>query len=222
MSQRKAWNEAMRNAAGGTLPLPGMPQLPNRQTRKRREKARKAISLSSSSADVASDLVAYRLDVLEEAGGGEQEDDQEEEIDELEEVEGGGRSRGRKGKGKAGGRKRKAGGKAKAGEMEKRFKPRSLASILIEESGRSDGVVKEYIDAEARPIKGNAMGRYPKRKFCPVTGLFGVYTDPKSRIPYANLEALEQLRERHPPWLNTYSGGSAAYHDAIKSLRNED
>lgn len=209
----------MRTAAGGTLKLPGLTQPTNRQTRKRREKARKAVSLSSSSADAASDLVAYRLDVLEEVGGRAQEDDQEEEFDELEEMEGS-RSRGRKGGGR--GRKRKTGGKLKAGQMDKRFKPRSLASILIEESGRSDGVVKEYIDAEARPVKGSALGRHPRRKFCPVTGLFGVYTDPKSQIPYANLEALEQLRERPPPWLNSYSGGSAAYHDAIKSLRNED
>ena len=210
----------MRNAAGGTLPIPGLAPPPNRQTRKRREKARKAISISSAGgdADVIEDLVAYRLDVLEEAGKGDQEEDLEEEFDELEEVEG--RGRGRKRKSDTVGKRKGSKGK---GAMEQRFKPRSLASVLIEESGRSDGIVKEYIEAEAKPDtnSSSSLGRYPKRKFCPVSGLFGVYTDPKTRIPYANLEALEHLKERPPPWLNSFSGGSAAYHDAVKSLRNE-
>ena len=219
----------MRNAAGGTLPIPGLtPARTNRKTRdrKRREKSRKGINLStlsSNDADAREELVAYRLDVLEEAGanvGGDgEEEDVEEEFDELEEVEGRGRRKGRKA---VKGRKTKT----KKGALDKRFQARSLASILIEESGRNDGVVREYVNAEARPIRGTGTGRgrftYPKRKFCPVTGLFGVYTDPKTQIPYANLEALEQLRERTPPWLSTFSGGSAAYYDAVKSLRNED
>lgn len=50
----------------------------------------------------------------------------------------------------------------------------------------------------------------------------GLYTDPKSQICYANLDALEQLRERPPPWLSSFGGGSAAYHDTLKSLRNEE
>jgi|AntRauTorckE5430_2_1112549.scaffolds.fasta_scaffold30362_1 hypothetical protein len=217
MSQRKAWNEAMRTAAGGTLKIPGLATQTIRTTRnKRREKARKGINLSSSS---STDVVAYRIDALEEAGANVEEEDVEEEFDELDEVEGG-----RK-RGVSVGRKRKSGGrgnKAKAGAMDKRFKPRSLASILIEESGRSDSVLKDYLIAEARPRKGNAMGTYPQRKFCPVTGLFGLYTDPKSQIPYANLDALEQLRERPPPWMSSFSGGSAAYHDTLKSLQNEE
>jgi len=203
----------MRTAAGGTLKIPGLAPQTIRTTRnKRREKARKGINLSSSS---STDVVAYRIDALEEAGANVEEENVEEEFDELEEVEGGR---------KRGGRKRKVGGrgKAKAGAMEKRFKPRSLASILIEESGRSDSVVKDYLVAEARPKKGNAIGNYPQRKFCPVTGLFGLYTDPKSQISYANLDALEQLRERPPPWMSSFSGGSAAYHDTLKSLQNDE
>jgi len=78
----------------------------------------------------------------------------------LEEVESGGK------------RKRKVGGKKSKDGMEKRFKSRSLASILIEESGRSDGIVKEYLEAEARPTSQNKVV-YPKRKFFPVTGLLG-------------------------------------------------
>ena len=211
MSQRKAWNEAMRNAAGGKLP-PGLGPSQSRTTRKRREKARKIVSLSSSS---SGDVVAYRIDALEEAGNFDQEEDVEDEYDELEEVEG---SRGKR---RATSRGRR-GNKKKAGAMDKRFKPRSLASILIEESGRSDGIVQEYLEAEARPKKGNFLGSYPKRKFCPVSGLYGVYVDPKSQIPYANLDALEHLRERPPPWLSSLGGGSAAYHDAVKSLQNSE
>mmetsp|Transcript_16683 Transcript_16683/g.24984 ORF Transcript_16683/g.24984 Transcript_16683/m.24984 type:complete len:226 (+) Transcript_16683:125-802(+) len=225
MSQRKAWNEAMRSAAGGTLSIPGLTPQTNRTTRnKRREKARKSINLSSSS---SADLAAYRIDALEEAGANIEEEDMEEEFDELEEVEGGaagkkgGKGRKRKASG-GGGRGAKAKAKAKAGAIDARFKPRSLASILIEESGRIDSIVQDYLDAEARPVKGNSMGNYPPRKFCPVTGLFGLYTDPKSQIPYANLNALEHLRERPPPWMSSFSGGSAAYHDALKSLRNEE
>ncbi|GFH46720.1 hypothetical protein CTEN210_03194 [Chaetoceros tenuissimus] len=212
MSKRKAWNEAMRTAAGGNLQIPGLAPQPNRATRnKRREKARKAINIGTSS---SADIVAYRIDGLEEAGANVEDEDIEEEFDELEEME-----KGRKRRRKSAGTGR---GKTKAGAIDKRFKPRSLASILIEESGRSDSVVQDYLDAEARPVKGKSLGNYPARKFCPVTGLVGLYTDPKSQICYANLDALEQLRERPPPWLSSFGGGSAAYHDTLKSLRNEE
>ena len=63
-----------------------------------------------------------------------------------------------------------------------------------------------------------------KRKFCPVTGLFGIYTDPKSGIPYADLTALEQIRERAPPWMNSSvaNSGNATYFEAMNSLRGEE
>ena len=65
--------------------------------------------------------------------------------------------------------------------------------------------------------------RYPKRrKFCPFTGLEDVYMDPKSGIPYASLKALEQIRERQPPWILQGNAGTASYYEAVKSLRNED
>lgn len=163
MSKRKAWNEAMRSAAGGNLQIPGLAPQPNRATRnKRREKARKAINIGSSS---SADIVAYRIDGLEEAGANVEDEDIEEEFDELEEMD-----KGRKRRRKSAGTGR---GKTKAGAIDKRFKPRSLAAILIEESGRSDSVVQDYLDAEARPVKGKSLGNYPARKFCPVTGLAG-------------------------------------------------
>jgi hypothetical protein len=42
------------------------------------------------------------------------------------------------------------------------------------------------------------------------------YTEPKSGIPYASLKALEQIRERPPPWMTLT--GSAAFYEATKSL----
>lgn len=227
MSQRKAWNEAMRSAAGGSLDIPGLAPPPsNRSTRnKRREKARKAIYLSSSA---HADLVTFRIDALEEAGVDVEEEDTEEEFDELEELMEESTS-GRKSKGgrKASSRKRKLPGKVskKNSEMDKRFKPRSLASILMEESGRSDSILEEYLNAEALPpdqSKSIVKYGYPPRKFCPVTGLFGIYTDPKTQICFANLDALEHLRERPPPWLSSFGSGSSTFHDTVQSLRGKD
>ena len=144
-------------------------------------------------------------------------DDVEEEYDELDDVNGDG--------GIVGGRKRKGGKKKTAVGIPKRFKPRSLASVLIEEaSWRKLGKARGYLDAEALPRKG-ASGEilYPPRKFCPVTGLEGLYTDPKSGVPYADLTALEQIRERVPPWMGASTGGgTASYYEAVKSLRSEE
>ena len=142
--------------------------------------------------------------------------EEEEEFDEMNDADAGGGGGYLGGGGSRSKRKRKgtASASTKAGVLPKRLRPRSLASILIEESSRPDGVVRMYLDAESRP----PPSRYPPRKFCPVTGLFGVYTDPKSGIPYANLKALEQIKERAPPWMTL--GGSAAYSEAVKSLKD--
>ena len=206
----------MKKAATGTgLKLPETRRSSNRS--KRREKARKAtVSLNGSSDDPEGEDYrnAIRLDFLEGAilDQGEEVD---EEYDELEDIE------------ETGGRKRKRGNPSKRkkkspiGAIPKRFKARSLASILVEEASRIDGgVVTKYLDAEARPLKG--VARYPHMKICPVSGLEGKYRDPKSGIHYANLNALEHIRERVPPWINGTHVGSSAYNDAIKSLRNDE
>jgi len=154
----------------------------------------------------------FLKDALEgvQADAGDEEDhDEYDELEEIRECVGGGRKR----KGNAA----VASAKKKAALMPQRLRPRTLASILVEESSRNDSVAKGYLDAEAEPP---SRGRYPQRKFCPVTGLLGIYTDPKSGLPYANLRALEQIQERVPPWINL--GGIASYMEAVKSLRNED
>ena len=83
----------------------------------------------------------------------------------------------------------------------------------MEEVTREHGVAREFIQAEATLPPNQQL---PPRKFCPVTGLFGIYTDQKSGIPYANLKALEQIQERTPPWMNL--SGTAAYLEATKSI----
>jgi YL1 nuclear protein C-terminal domain len=135
--------------------------------------------------------------------------DDEDEYDELDELEGGG------GKNKR--RRKAASSKAKSGVLPKKFLPRTLASVLIEEASREDGVAKEFLNAEARLPRDQQL---PRRKFCPVTGMVGIYTEPRSNIPYANLRALEQIRERPPPWMTL--GGSAAFLEATKSIRDEE
>jgi len=201
-SQRKAWNEAMRNAAGSSLS--SARRSSNRQKKQsRRDKSRKSVSEASSSLENREYRMATRIDALE--GIVELGEELEEEYDEFDDETAGSK------------RKRSKRGNPKNHAVSKRLKARSLASILMEDAGRADGVTTEYLQAEAKP---KAHGRYPPRKFCPVTGLFGIYTDPKTGIPYANLTALEQIRERAPPWMNY--GGSAAYSEAVKSLRNEE
>ena len=88
--------------------------------------------------------------------------------------------------------------------------------MLLEEINRDDGVAREWLSAEAR----DKQKQTPSRKFCPVTGIEGIYTEPKTGIPYANLQALEQIQERPPPWMTL--GGGLAYHEAVKSIRDED
>lgn len=181
-----------------------------------------------------------------DAGGGDDDDD----FYDDEDGGGGGSSAASKARSKSrrggGGRKRSGGGGGDGqGSLPKRLKARSLASVLVEDAGRFAGVGAslKHVQAEARTERS-----LPPRKFCPVsatfddnrassdrassltvrsfarttkvTGLFGIYTDPKSGIPYANLRALEQIREREPPWWN--SSGAAAYHESVKSLRGDD
>jgi hypothetical protein len=69
-------------------------------------------------------------------------------------------------------RKRGASAKGKAGVLPKRFHPRSLASTLVEEANREDGVSRAFLNAEARLTKSKQL---PARKFFPVTGTEELY-----------------------------------------------
>ncbi|KAL7506137.1 hypothetical protein ACHAXN_003448 [Cyclotella atomus] len=208
-ARRKAWNEAMASA-GAILPN----QSGSRSRKARREKARKSTSYNAASAtsEDAEFLVAQHMDTLE--GATEVMDvDDDEEYDELEELEDDDE---KKSKGKR--KKRKRTSSSNTGgnnSVPKYLKARSLASILIEEANRTDSVAKKYVNA-AVSKRANSK----PRKFCPVTGLPGIYVDPKSGIPYASLTALEQIRERAPMWMN--GGGNGGYWEACKALRNDE
>jgi hypothetical protein len=208
---RKAWNEAMRATAGANalLHIPGLQTKPSKRRsdrhkkQERRARARKVQSVEEN----AEYREAVWADALEGVDPTATVDD-EEEYDELEELESSGKNK----------RRRKAtASRAKEGVLPKKYLPRTLASILVEEASREDGVAKEFLNAEARLPRAQQL---PRRKFCPVTGMEGIYTEPKSNIPFANLRALEQIRERPPPWMTL--GGSAAFLEARKSILDDE
>lgn len=231
-AQRKAWNEAMRSAAGtAALPVALQPRTQKRRSDRRkkqdrRDKARKITAIQGPESIQL--FSAAWMDALEDVsatmgdnggGDGSDGDDSYDELDELE-------SNAKVNKRARGGGRRKPTKKQQelAGSLPKRFKPRSMANILLEEVNRNDGVVSAWLGDEARISRPHSFTtkksfRLIARKFCPVTGMQGIYIEPKSGLPYANLKALEQVRERPPPWMNL--GGSIAYHEAVKSIRDE-
>jgi hypothetical protein len=164
-------------------------------------------------------------------------DDDDDAFDELEDLEEGGKKKGanrRKKKRKAGG------GNTATVAMPKRFLPRMLASILTEEHGRVDSTAQAFLESHAvlvsrsststhqepqqqppPPLRKVALPRLlPRRPYCPVTGLPGIYKDPSTGgTPYATLSALAQIRERPPPW-QTLSG-AAAFAEAQRSILDE-
>jgi len=196
-------------------------------------------------------------------GGGDDDDDDDEEYDIMDELEdnddddneynnngekgGGGGGNSKKKKGKRPKKRRKPGSaatlvttsssrkKGTIGVLPKRFLPRTLGSILMEEANvynsynnrggggsYNDGgsAAIAFVEAEARIKKHSQFIPSSRRKFCPVTGLEGIYTEPKSGIPYATVQALEQIRERPPPWM--ILGGTPSYWEAAKTLRQEE
>lgn len=218
-AQRKAWNEAMKSAAGAAaLPSTLANSLKSRRSDRRkkqarREKARKFTASNINDESSQEYRAAVWMDTLEgvnTADAAHEHDaaaEEEEEYDELEELDS-----------KQTKRKRRSSIKKKtAGVLPKRFKNKSLASILMEEANQPYGVSRDFIQAEATLPKNQQV---KPRKFCPVTGLFGIYTDPKSGIPYANQKALEQIQERAPPWMNL--SGTATYLETTKSLTNTE
>ena len=215
-------------SSGGALGVAGRAS-DRRRKSSRRDKARKSSvyggEAGGSTLEEREYRVAIHMDMLEgvtdtaAAGGGGDDDDEYDEFADLDDDED---DKGKKGSKK---RKRKSVAKSKSSSSSAKYlRSRSLASILIEEANRSDSTAKQYVAAAVQQYDNTNSGAvtpYPPRKYCPATGLFGVYTEPKSNIPYANLKALEQIRERAPPWMNTGSSGTATYLEAIKTLRND-
>eukprot|EP00956_Cyclotella_meneghiniana_P027130 scaffold60248_cov41-Cyclotella_meneghiniana.AAC.1 len=229
-AQRKAWNEAMKSA-GAVLPPPHGVSTDRR--RARRDKARKSTAYggagnAAGSSDERAYRVALHMDMLEGAVADNADAEEDEEYNELEELDEdddhddvANTKRGTAAANKKKSRRKRLSA-ATSASIPKYLKARSLASILIEEANRSDSVASQYVNAAVSSSSSSRTKTTTSstRKFCPVTGLYGTYTDPKSGIPYASLKALEQIRERAPPWMNN-SGGSGAYWEACKTLRND-
>jgi hypothetical protein len=230
-AQRKGWNEAMRSASGTAAMPPALQprthkrRSDRRKKQDRRDKARKVSVIGGPESKEF--LAAAWLDALEgvtNTGGAGVDGGDDDSYDELDEIDEKSKKRGR-----GGGQKTKK--QQDTGSLPKRFKPRSMANILLEEVNRDDGVAYNWLENEARyninnnnNNNGNGKSQQiilPARKFCPVTGMKGIYTEPKSGLPYANLNALEQVRERTPPWMNL-SGSIIAYNEAVKSIRDEE
>jgi len=117
-------------------------------------------------------------------------------------------------KGGAKAKKTKTGGSSSLLEDGDWQRVMSLSTALLE--CRDSIAVERYIRADAvekEPI-------YPSRHFCPVTALPGIYRDKRSGIRFSGSEALEQLREREPPWMTgAGGGGDACYYEACKTLK---
>ena len=154
-AQRKAWNEAMRNAAGASA-LPLLPQNQKRRSDRRkkqdrRDKARKVQSVSGS-ADQQEFQAAVWLDALEDIDPSTQIQEDDDEYDVMEELG--------DDKKKKGGNKRRA-SKQTPGVMPKRFLPRTLGAILVEEANREEGTARAFVEAEARIL--NPQQQLPRR-----------------------------------------------------------
>ena len=257
-SARRAWNDAMKATAGAAALPPALQQGNNTKRRSdrhrkqdRRIKARKGNMYGNSSnmnGDSQADLdyrTALWVDMLEgidpTATTGPAPDD-DEEYDELEEFE---ESTKKRKKRTTINKRETKKSKSKVTAIPKRYLPKSLGTILLEEayrpvtgntSGDNDSndddinVARCFIDSEARIGKMPDIGTtLPRRKFCPVTGSLALYTEPKSGIPFTTLRALEQIRERAPIWMmmmtttaasnsNINSNGVASYYEAVKSI----
>jgi hypothetical protein len=152
-------------------------------------------------------------------------DDEYDALEEFEDSDETGRPSKKKPKGKPRGRKSSASGSSPAGGapgmLPKHLRPRSLASLLLEELNRypESGVAREFIALE-EPLTYDAQ--LPRRKFCPVTHQLGKYREMKSGIYYSNPRAaLEQIQERLPPWI-TIGGNTASYYELVKSLPDQN
>lgn len=131
----------MRSAAGASAVLPQSQKRRSDRRKKqdRRTKARKVQGLANGGDTDAQEFqAAVWMDALEDVDPSQalllQEDDDE--YDALEELDGGG--------GNKRGNKRKKASKQAPGQMPKRFLPRTLGSILVEEANREEGSARAF------------------------------------------------------------------------------
>lgn len=208
---RKAWNEAMKQTAGAVLSTAG-PQKRRSDRHQQNKKDRRKQARRVQQFESEEFRTAVWVDTLEgvDLSAVVENDDDQEDYDELDELLGDGKKKKRK-------RKEKTTVSSKKGVLPKRFLPRPLANILLDEHTRADGIALAWLQAEARlPVHQQR----PPPKLCPVTGVPAPYVEPKSGIPFSGLRALEQIRERPPPWMTL--GGTAAFLETSKTIQGEE
>mmetsp|Transcript_15989 Transcript_15989/g.54529 ORF Transcript_15989/g.54529 Transcript_15989/m.54529 type:complete len:141 (-) Transcript_15989:2032-2454(-) len=72
-------------------------------------------------------------------------------------------------------------------------RPRRLKQLLQAERYEERPVAEPtYVNIEAPP------STYPAKKYCDITGLQAPYTDPGTKLRYANTEAFNRIRELTP------------------------
>lgn len=199
---RKAWNDAMKATAGATSLVAKSRH--RRSARHDRRKAKRSVS-STTSDDVAYQQSLYidSLEGVDPSLDQDQTNNEDEEYDELAELDGGAPEK----------TKRRAKKRPRKGSLPRRFLPRSLGMILLEEASRPDSAAHRFLETQAK-TKSNARKVGP---LCPVTGWKGRYRH--GPLYYYNERALEQLRERLPPWM-TLTGSTATFAEARSSLLN--
>ena len=195
----------MKKTAGAVLP-PSLQKVTKRRSdrnkkQERRAKARKVVSISTDGSEYQTAVWVDALEGVDPSTVALDDDDAYDELDELLDSKP---------------KKKKRKREKSLGTLPKRFLPRTLAAILLDDVSRSDAA-KLFLDSEARVSPSQQM---PPRKFCPVTGLLAKYTEPKSGMGYSTMRALDQIRERPPPWL--ILTGAAAYFEATKSIRDQE
>lgn len=215
---RKAWNDAMKASAPTHIRGAARPR--KRRSERRARTCKTSATTATSAAESAELQRSIWVDALEEVDAHAQDQgaaagQDDDAYNEYEELDGGNDDDGDKAKSKKRRASRKAAPK-KAAAAHKRFLPRSLGTILLEEANtRPDGVAQEFLRVQAT----NDGTPLPARNFCPVTGLPGLFRDPKSGIWYSSYAALEQIRERPPPWMALTGGSHATYYEAVKSIQ---
>lgn len=215
-SARKGWNDAMKATAPSHVLRTQQRRRSERRGR-RPQKQHRSTTAAGGLLDSVELQRALWVDTLEgvdisAAVTGEDDnldgDEDDDVYDAFEELDGDGNNKKRKKKKP----KRKTNRKPNSS---KRFQARSLGAVLLEEASREDGIASELLATHA-----TTSTPLPQRHFCSVTGLPGRYRDPTTGLWYSTYGALEQIRERPPPWMSLSGGANATFLEAVRSIED--
>ena len=95
------------------------------------------------------------------------------------------------------------------------LKPLSLSHLLLSSFTASGLTSPAYHYAKSLAPPPSV----PPPHYCEVTGLPGSYKDPKTGMRLGNLEAVEMVREKVPPWVSNVAGGGCEWFQAVGEIR---